>query len=182
MAGRVRAVDHFKQSKTPADREALVKALTAEKFYGVQQEIARALADSGGDVCRDALLEGMKQTDARVRRTCVDGLGKFAKDAKVAAALKDFIKKGDESYAVEAAALGDDRRHAGRGRHLRGVDVDSVGIADLGAVFLIPELRLRLHPRCQIKQLDQLPGAEVCDPQQMLGHGCCVRHVQHSFS
>jgi aminopeptidase N len=106
VAGRVRAVEHFKASKTPTDREALVKALTAEKFYGVQQEIARALADSGGDVCRDALLEGMKQKEARVRRTCVDGLGKFAKDAKVAAALKDFIKKGDESYAVEAAALG----------------------------------------------------------------------------
>ncbi|MFL5245287.1 MAG: M1 family aminopeptidase [Gemmataceae bacterium] len=106
VAGRIRAVDHFKQSKTPGDREALVKALTAEKFYGVKQEIARALADSGGDVCRDALLEGTKQTDARVRRSCVDGLGKFAKDAKVAAAVKELIKKGDDSYAVEAAALG----------------------------------------------------------------------------
>jgi aminopeptidase N len=105
VACRVRAVDHFRQSKTPPDREALVKAMSTEKFRGVQQEIARALADAGGDICRDALLDGLKQPNARVRRSCVDGLGRFAKDAKVASALKDLIKNGDESYAVEAGAL-----------------------------------------------------------------------------
>jgi aminopeptidase N len=106
VAARLRAVEYFKQSKTPADKEALVKALSTEKFHGVQQEIARALADAGGDICRDALLKGTEITDARVRRACVDALGKFAKDEKVAAALKELIKKGDASYAVEAAALG----------------------------------------------------------------------------
>jgi aminopeptidase N len=105
VACRVRAVDHFRQSKTPPDREALVKALSAEKFRGVQQEIARALADAGGDICRDALLDGLKQPNARVRRSCVEGLGRFSKDAKVASALKYLIKSGDESYAVEAGAL-----------------------------------------------------------------------------
>jgi aminopeptidase N len=105
VACRVRAVDHFRQSKTPPDREALVKALTTEKFHGVQQEIARALADAGGDICRDALLDGLKLPNARVRRSCVDGLGRYSKDAKVATALKDLIKNGDESYAVEAGAL-----------------------------------------------------------------------------
>jgi aminopeptidase N len=105
VACRVRGVEHFKQSKAPGDREALVKALAAEKYHGVQQEIARGLADSGGDTCRDALLDGLKQTNPKVRRTCVDGLGKFPKDVKVASALKDLIKTGDESYGVEAAAL-----------------------------------------------------------------------------
>jgi aminopeptidase N len=105
VACRVRAVDHFRQSKTPPDKEALVKAFSTEKFHSVQQEIARALADVGGDNCRDALLEGLKQPNARVRRSCVDGLGRYSKDAKVVSALKDVIKNGDESYAVEAGAL-----------------------------------------------------------------------------
>src|SRR5262249_55240660 len=48
VALRARAAAHFGQSKSPADREALAKALAAEKFWGVQAEIATALGASGG--------------------------------------------------------------------------------------------------------------------------------------
>jgi aminopeptidase N len=105
VASRVRAAQYFGQSKRPEDREALAKALKEEKFYGVAVEIVTALGESGGDASRDALIAGLKHDQPKVRRACADALGKFSKDAKVAAALKALLEKGDESYFVEAAAL-----------------------------------------------------------------------------
>ena len=40
----------------------------------------RRSARSGGDMCRAALIEGMKQPDARVRRACVKALGTYRKE------------------------------------------------------------------------------------------------------
>jgi aminopeptidase N len=105
VAGRIRAAQHFGQSKVPQDREALAQALPAEKFWGVQSEVAAALAESGGDVCRDALLAGLRLENARARRACAQQLGKFHRDAKVAAALKDLLAKDDPSWGVQSAAL-----------------------------------------------------------------------------
>jgi aminopeptidase N len=105
VAPRVRAVQHFGESKNLPDREALARALTAEKFWGVRVEIATALAQSGGEVCRDALLRGLKDPDARVRRACTEQLGKFPRDPAVAGAIKEVLQKGDPAYDVEAAAL-----------------------------------------------------------------------------
>jgi aminopeptidase N len=105
VAMRVQAAVHFGKSKEPADRELLAKALKEEPFYGVGVEIANALGDSGGDTSRDALIDGLKLPQPKVRRACADALGKFPNDEKVAAALKALLKKGDESYFVEAAAV-----------------------------------------------------------------------------
>jgi aminopeptidase N len=105
VASRIRAAQHFGQSKLPQDREVLARALPAEKFWGAQTEIAAALAESGGDACRDALLAGLRQEDARVRRACVQQLGKFHRDAKVADALKELLSKDDPSWGVQSAAL-----------------------------------------------------------------------------
>jgi aminopeptidase N len=104
-AARVRAAQYFGTSKTDADREALAQALAAEKFSGVQVEIVNALAASGGDMCRDTLVAGLKHKEPRVRRACASQLGKYRGDAKVAAALKEVLTKGDPSYFVEGAAL-----------------------------------------------------------------------------
>jgi aminopeptidase N len=106
VPARIRAAQHFTEDRSPADREALAQALPAEKFWGVQVEIAGALGDAGGDVCRDALLAGLKQPDARARRACVEQLGKFRHDTAVAAALKGLLRTGDPSWGVEAASLG----------------------------------------------------------------------------
>lgn len=105
LAGRIRAAEYFGSSRKPQDREVLAKALKEEKFWGVQAEIAAALGEAGGEVSRDALLEGLKSAHPKVRRACADQLGKFAPDAKVAEALKAVLAKGDQSYFVEAAAL-----------------------------------------------------------------------------
>src|SRR5262249_5617539 len=58
VAARERAVEHYRQSKLPEDRDLLCKAFATEKFYPIQQQIASTLADLGGDLCRDTLLEG----------------------------------------------------------------------------------------------------------------------------
>lgn len=102
---RIRAARHLGQNKSPADREALAKALASEKFWGVQAEIAAALGESGGDASRDALIQGMKHTHPKVRRACADHLGKFPRDQAATTALKDLLQRGDPSYFVEATAL-----------------------------------------------------------------------------
>jgi aminopeptidase N len=104
-AGRLPAVVHFGKSKRPADQEALAKAFKDEKFWGVQARLAEALGESGGDVCRAALIEGLKQPDARVRQACAKALGKFRKDDTAIAALKSHLKDGDPSVQVEAELL-----------------------------------------------------------------------------
>ena len=56
-----------------------------ERFWGVKLELTAALGNAKGTVSKQALLKGLKATDARVRRACVDGLGKLGSDAEVAA-------------------------------------------------------------------------------------------------
>jgi aminopeptidase N len=105
VPARLRAVQHFAQSKATEDHELLAKAFDQERFWGVRIELATALGNAKGTVAKQALLNGLKEKDARVRKACVDGLGKLGPHDEVAAALKDVLHKGDASYAVEGAAL-----------------------------------------------------------------------------
>jgi hypothetical protein len=105
VVSRVRAAQHFGQVKEGFERDALAAALPREKFWGVEAEIAAALGESGGDVCRDALLRGLQCEQPKVRKACAEQLGKFRKDDTVAAALKELLKKGEASYFVESTAL-----------------------------------------------------------------------------
>jgi aminopeptidase N len=106
VAARMTATEHFAKSKRPADQEALATALTNEQFWGVKVRLAEALGDAGGATSRTALIAGLDQTDARVRRACARALGGFRKDAAVTAAVKTKLDKGDPSAEVEAALLG----------------------------------------------------------------------------
>jgi aminopeptidase N len=105
VPARLRAAQHFAQSKVTEDHELLARALPQERFWGVKIELATALGNVKGKVAKEALLKGLKETDARVRKACMDGLGKLGPDAEVAATLKDILAKGDASYAVEGSAL-----------------------------------------------------------------------------
>jgi aminopeptidase N len=105
VPGRLRAAKHFTQTKTDEDRELLAQAFRAEKFWAVRLELAKALGEAGGIVCRDALLQGLQHADARIRRACVDGLAKFKSEDAVVTAMKGLLQKGDPSYGVESAAL-----------------------------------------------------------------------------
>ncbi len=102
---RIRSAEHFGKSKEPADRDLLADCLKHEKFWGVAAEIARALGDSGGDACRDALIAGLKNAQPKVRRACVEALGKFTDDPKAATAVKELLKSGDASENVESTAV-----------------------------------------------------------------------------
>jgi aminopeptidase N len=105
VAAAARAAAHLGKSKMPADRELLAKALTGKRFWGVKSEIAAALAASGGDACRDALIAGLSDAHPKVRRACAEHLGAFRNDEKAAAALKALLARGDASYFVEATAV-----------------------------------------------------------------------------
>jgi aminopeptidase N len=102
---RIRAVEHFGKSKQDTDRRRLAKVLTDDAFYGVQMEAATALGSSGGDVSRDALLEGLAHAHPKVRRSCAEALGKFVDDEQVLAGLRGKQAEGDASYFVEAQVL-----------------------------------------------------------------------------
>jgi aminopeptidase N len=111
---RLRAVKHFRGSKTDEDRELLARALTEEKFWGVQTEIASALAATGGDKARAALMEGGRHSNARVRRACIEGLGNLPTDSQIAEFAAEVLRKVDPSYGVCGAAMVTYVKHKGK--------------------------------------------------------------------
>jgi aminopeptidase N len=102
---RIRAAEHFGKSKRDNDRELLGRALAAEKFWGVQGEIAKALGKSGGTKSRDLLLLALSLENAKARAEVVSALGKFRDDATVTSALEGVVVNGDASYTVEERAI-----------------------------------------------------------------------------
>jgi aminopeptidase N len=111
---RLRAVAHFRDSKSDEDRELLAEALGKEKFWGVQTEIASTLATLGGDKAREALLQGVKQANPRVRRACLDGLARLPKNAQIAEAALEVLRKDEPSYGVCGAAMLAYAKHGGK--------------------------------------------------------------------
>jgi aminopeptidase N len=105
VPARLRAARHFADSKLMEDHELLAQAFEKEQFWGVKQELASELGKVKGAVAKKALRNELKSSDARIRRACVDALGKFGPDAELAATFKDMLGKGDPSYAVEGALL-----------------------------------------------------------------------------
>jgi aminopeptidase N len=111
---RLRAVQHFRDSKTDEDRELLARALAEEKFWGVQTEIASVLAAMGGDKAREALMEGSRHSNARVRRACIQGLGNLPTDSQIADFAAEVLRKVDPSYGVCGAAMVTYAKHKGK--------------------------------------------------------------------
>ncbi|HEV8059782.1 MAG TPA: M1 family aminopeptidase, partial [Gemmataceae bacterium] len=107
VASRVRAARHLGGVKDdkPLVTDELVVALKAEPFWGVQQEIARALGSLGGPKAKEAFLANSESDKPRLRRICIDELARFKTDPEVVKLLRTILEKGDPSYAVEAAAL-----------------------------------------------------------------------------
>lgn len=105
VPARLRAVKHFSESKLSDDHELLTQAFAQEKYWGVKKELADALGKVKDKAAKQALFDGTKDSDARIRRACVDALGKFGEDAEIATFVKGMLAKGDPSYAVEGALL-----------------------------------------------------------------------------
>lgn len=83
---------------------SLGTALSTDPFWGVRVEVARQLAKIKLDQVLTTLKPGLKDADARVRRTVVESIATFKTDDSYKA-LKPLAESGDPSYYVEAAAL-----------------------------------------------------------------------------
>ncbi|MBR8826606.1 MAG: M1 family metallopeptidase [Gomphosphaeria aponina SAG 52.96 = DSM 107014] len=83
--------------------KALSEALQNEQFWGVKVEIAKQLANIKLDQVGTALIPGLADEDARVRRAVVEALSKI-KTSESYETLKEFLAQGDASYYVEATA------------------------------------------------------------------------------
>ncbi|OKH21883.1 aminopeptidase [Hydrococcus rivularis NIES-593] len=83
--------------------EALCDALTQDPVWGVRVEAAKQLAKVKLDQAGTALMKGLQDENARVRRAVVEALGEI-KTPECYEALKNVLEKGDASYYVEASA------------------------------------------------------------------------------
>ncbi|KYC36967.1 aminopeptidase [Scytonema hofmannii PCC 7110] len=81
--------------------KALSAALTKEPFWGVRTEVAKQIAEIKLDQAFDALVVGLKDKNAHVRRAIVESLSEI-KISDSYKALKDLLVRGDPSYYVES--------------------------------------------------------------------------------
>ncbi len=102
---RIRAAEHFGQTRTDASRRELQQALENDVFYGVRVEAAKALGRVKGELARDALIAGLEQDNPYVRAACANALSGFTGDEVVIATLRKKNSAGDASYKVEAEVL-----------------------------------------------------------------------------
>lgn len=83
--------------------KALADALTNDSFWGVRVEVAKQLAQVKLDQVAEALMAGLKDDNAYVRRSVVEALSQV-KTKESYEALKQLLIDGDASYYVEASA------------------------------------------------------------------------------
>ena len=104
VAGRIWAAQQL--AERAGDLVALATArdvLLQDRFYGVRLETAKALGKTHSAVARDALIEALRDPDARVREAAAEALGEFAGDATAAAALEGVVRSEPKVYVVAAA-------------------------------------------------------------------------------
>ncbi|NEQ95667.1 MAG: M1 family metallopeptidase [Cyanothece sp. SIO2G6] len=84
--------------------KGLTTVLSRDVFWGVRKEAAKALATVKLDQVFEALLLGLEDQDARVRRSVVQALSQI-KTKNSYKTLKAIAESGDPSYWVEAGAV-----------------------------------------------------------------------------
>ncbi|MEM7165034.1 MAG: M1 family aminopeptidase [Planctomycetota bacterium] len=109
VLGRVFAAEELgRKLRVTGDRtsgEALVAALQREQFWGVRNEIAKALGKGGGEDSARALERLLSSdSDSRVRATAADSLGALRLQSAAPALATAF--RGDPNDWVRKAALG----------------------------------------------------------------------------
>jgi aminopeptidase N len=105
FTARMRAARELEQFRDEETIAQLRKTLLTAEFGPVRMAAAVALAGTGMDEARDALVTGLRRNEeARVRRAIAWSLGRFRKDRKAVAALERAMRE-DESYFVAAFAM-----------------------------------------------------------------------------
>ncbi len=104
VLGRAEAAKALGALAGPSATQALRQALFKEKFWGVQSEIARALAKTGSINGMDALLEGLRQiSHPKVRRVIFEALGSYP-TARVLTDVR-VLYESEKSYFAQAEAI-----------------------------------------------------------------------------
>jgi len=122
----------------------LRKALTKDRFWGVRRAAAAALGELGTEAARDALLEGAKDKDSRVRRGVYRALGKFRNDDVALKALETAYAQDGSHYPMQTAALAlaETRHPKAFDAIVKGMDRTShVEIVARGACMALANLR-----------------------------------------
>ncbi len=83
--------------------KALATALQEDSFWGMRVEVARTLGKIKLNQAEEALVKGLEDSDARVRRAVIEALSNF-KTESAYATIQNCLSKGDASYYVEASA------------------------------------------------------------------------------
>jgi aminopeptidase N len=84
--------------------KALEAALQSDPFWGVRVEVAEQIATVKLDQAVAALMQGLTDSEPRVRKAAVNALGQI-KTLTSFERLQPIAEQGDASYYVEAAAL-----------------------------------------------------------------------------
>jgi aminopeptidase N len=83
--------------------KALAEALTKDPFWGVRVEVAKQLGSIKLNQAVEALVPGLQDKDARVRRAVIEAMSNF-KTTQAYEIIKECLAKGDASYYTEATA------------------------------------------------------------------------------
>jgi aminopeptidase N len=105
---------------------ALETAFQQERFWAIRLELIKGLATIQLDQAYAALIPGLQDDDARVRRATIDAIAK-TKTQQSLDLIKPFLKKGDPSYYVEASAAA----HIGELAHALSSDRAPDGVMQL---------------------------------------------------
>src|SRR5262249_30867488 len=85
-------------------QNALVQTMKNDEFWGVKEAAATALGRLHSNAARDALAEGARDADGRVRQAAVRALGSFTKDEKAAKIASTAYHKDRDVFVVAEAA------------------------------------------------------------------------------
>ena len=160
--GRIEAAEALGKRGNGESLAALEQALRHERFWGVRQAIASAIANTKSERALEILLAALAEIEEpKARRAVVAGLGEFrapeqaALAERAAAALTALLAKGEPSYYVTASAataLGKTRAPGAFETLLTHVDTPSwnetirtgvfAGLGELGDVRSVEPLAL----------------------------------------
>jgi len=102
---RMAAVTHLAEEGSDASVRRLATRLMVEPFWGVQVEIAERLGADLSEQSQHGLLNALTIKHPKALAAVVEALGEFDDEPDVVSALEAFVRKGHESYRVEAAAI-----------------------------------------------------------------------------
>jgi aminopeptidase N len=139
VIGRLLAVAQIGRNRDHETLARLKATLNADPFYGVRLSAARALRGIHNEEALDALLDSLKQDDARVRREVVSAVASFYRE-RAYAALRQTLEteKNPDIRATALRGLGAYAKHEVRDMLIAALTQDSfrnvVGDAAIGAI------------------------------------------------